>query len=72
MRPCCMKKEMCRFDPSVGSSSGGLGESTCHQVSRQNLHLNHNLSTYLIDDPVDFVSTASMRDNPRALIQRIA
>ena len=26
MRPCCMFEEMCRFDPSVGSSSGGLDQ----------------------------------------------
>ena len=56
---------------SVGSSSGDYGESTCLQVSRQNCHLNHILSTCLIDDPVDSSSTRSKHDNPRALIQRI-
>ena len=61
MRPRRMKKETCHFDPSVGSSSSGLGESTCRQVSHHNRHLNRDLSTCLIDDPVDFASTASTR-----------
>ena len=71
MRPRRVKKEACCFDPSVGSTSGGHGESTRRQMIRQKVHLNRDLSTCLIDDPVDFASTASTHDNPLALIQRI-
>ena len=40
-----MKKEARRFDPSVGSSSGGHGESMRRQMIRQKVHLNRDLST---------------------------
>ena len=47
MRPHCACEEVRRFVAFVGSSSDGHGESTYHQVSRQNRHLNRDLKHVL-------------------------
>ena len=51
---------------SVGSLSGDQGESTRRSVIHRGVHLNRDLSTCVDGDLVDFASTASMCDNPRA------
>ena len=54
-------EEMRRFIASVGSPSVRQGESTCHQVIRQKLHLNPIYSTCSDCDRVDSESMPTMR-----------
>ena len=71
MCPHQLCEEMRLFIASVGSPSVRQGESTCRRVIHQNRHLNRDLSTCLIDDPVDFASTSSTCFSRCARIQRI-
>ena len=52
--------------------SGGHGECMRRQMIHQKVHLNRDLSTCVDEDCMDPNSTTSTRDDPRALIQRIA